>query len=118
MPGLKAHMAPGHTPGHLSFVLEGREHDVIFSGDAAKNRAELISRTADMTYDPHVTEKAIEMIWSFWRRRPGSIVVPGHDLPMVQENGRPRYIGKRPVAISAWFGDDMERTTLFNLSVA
>ncbi|MBM3608426.1 MAG: MBL fold metallo-hydrolase, partial [Alphaproteobacteria bacterium] len=32
-PGVTAYDAPGHTPGHLIFVLRGREHDVIFTGD-------------------------------------------------------------------------------------
>jgi hypothetical protein len=40
-----------------------------------------VSRTADMTYDARVTAGTIDMIWSIWRRRPGSIVVPDHDLP-------------------------------------
>jgi N-acyl homoserine lactone hydrolase len=117
LPGITAHLAPGHTPGHLIYVLNGSEQDVIFTGDAAKNRAELVSRTADMTYDARVTAATIEMIWSIWRRRAGSIVVPGHDLPMTRENGIPRYIGERDAAITAWFGDDLETTTLFNLTV-
>jgi len=88
---------------------------VIFTGDAAKNRAELVSRTTDMTYDAAVSAKSIELIWDFWRRRPGGIVVPGHDMPMILENGEPKYLGKREDAIVAWYGDDMETTTLFNL---
>jgi glyoxylase-like metal-dependent hydrolase (beta-lactamase superfamily II) len=116
-PGITAHIAPGHTPGCLVYVLRGSEHDVIFTGDAAKNRAELVSRDTDMTYDPAVSAASIEMIWSHWRRRPGSIVVPGHDVPMVLEGGKPHYIGKREAAITAWYGDDMETTTLFALTL-
>jgi N-acyl homoserine lactone hydrolase len=40
-PGITAHLAPGHTPGCLVFLLRTVERDVIFTGDAAKNRAEL-----------------------------------------------------------------------------
>jgi glyoxylase-like metal-dependent hydrolase (beta-lactamase superfamily II) len=116
-PGMTAHLAPGHTPGCLVYLLKGNTHDVIFTGDAAKNRAELISRKTDMTYDPAVSAASIEMIWSFWRRRPGSILVPGHDMPMTQENGKTRYIGKREAAITSWYGDDMDTTTLFKLTV-
>ena len=36
MPGVTAHMAPGHTPGHLAFVLHGSERDVIFAGDSPR----------------------------------------------------------------------------------
>jgi len=50
MPGLKAHAEPGHTPGHLVFVIEGKERDAIFTGDAGENRAELLSRKGEATY--------------------------------------------------------------------
>jgi glyoxylase-like metal-dependent hydrolase (beta-lactamase superfamily II) len=116
-PGMSAHLAPGHTPGCLVYVLEGKTHDVIFTGDAAKNRAELVSRNTDMTYDPKISAASIEMIWSHWKKRPGSIVVPGHDMPMTQEGGKPRYLAKREAAIYSWFGDDMETTTLFKLTI-
>jgi glyoxylase-like metal-dependent hydrolase (beta-lactamase superfamily II) len=117
MPGITAHVGPGHTPGCLVYVLSGKERDVIFTGDAAKNRAELISGDTDMTYDPAVSRATIDMIWEFWRRRPGSILVPGHDLPMTQEGGRTQYIGKREAAITTWYGDDMDTTTLFELTL-
>ena len=115
-PGITAHLAPGHTPGHLIFVLRTAERTVIFTGDAAKNRAELVSRTTDMTYDAAVSKASIEMIWKLWRERPDTVVVPGHDMPMVQENGVTKYITKREAAVAAWFGDDMETTTLFKLT--
>ena len=33
------------------------------------------------------------------------------------KTARPKYIDKREAAISAWFGDDMETTTLFKLTL-
>lgn len=117
-PGIRAHEAPGHTPGHLIFVLEGEERDVVFTGDAAKNRAELLSRSADMTYDADVSRASIELIWRFWQRRPGNVLVPGHDLPMTQEKGATTYLGTREAGIRSWLGDDLESTTLFELTVA
>ncbi len=117
LPGLIAHLAPGHTPGHLMFVLSGRDRDILFTGDAAKNRAELLTRRADMTYDPAVTARSIEAMWDIWRRRPGTLLVPGHDLPMVLENDRPVFVGKRDAAITSWFDDDLETTTRFELTV-
>lgn len=96
-------------------MLEGRERDVIFTGDSAKNRVELISRTADMTYDAAVTRQTIDMIWDLWRRRPGTVLFPGHDLPKILEGGAPAYLGKREAAINAWFGDDLDTTTRFEL---
>ncbi|MGB8894007.1 MAG: MBL fold metallo-hydrolase [Pseudolabrys sp.] len=116
-PDITAYLAPGHTPGHLIFVLRTAERDVIFTGDAAKNRAELVSGTTDMTYDAAVSKASIDSIWTLWRRRPGNIVVPGHDVPMVLENSQTKYIDRREAAISSWFGDDMETTTLFRLTL-
>lgn len=49
LPVLVAHHAPGHTPGHLVFVLKGLTRDIIFTGDAAKNRAELLPHRAYMS---------------------------------------------------------------------
>jgi N-acyl homoserine lactone hydrolase len=117
LPGIVAHDAPGHTPGHLIFVAAGGDRDVIFTGDAAKNRVELITREADMTYDAAVTRRSIETIWQHWRRRPGNIVVPGHDMPMVLEGGAPKYIAERKAGISAWFGATLDETTLIELVV-
>ena len=118
LPGITAHASPGHTPGHLIYVLRGGERDVIFTADAAKNRAELVSRATDMTYDPALSAATIERIWTFWRRRPNSVLVPGHDLPMIQKDGNPVYLTEREAAISAWMGDDLDQTTIFSLCVS
>lgn len=115
-PGMTAHMAPGHTPGSVVFVLDAGERDFVFTGDACKNRAELVSRAADMTYDPALTNASIEAIWSFWSRRPGSVLVPGHDLPMVQDAGKVCYLGRREAAIRAWYGEDLNQTTVISLT--
>ncbi|MGE3649760.1 MAG: MBL fold metallo-hydrolase [Reyranellaceae bacterium] len=116
MPGITAHIAPGHTPGCLVYRLQDTTRDVIFTGDAAKNRAELLSRTADMTSDPGQTRRSIETMWRFWRARPGNILVPGHDLPMTLENDQPRYIGKREAGIMIWNGADLEQTIRIELA--
>lgn len=115
LPGITAHLGPGHTPGCLVFRLAGETHDVIFTGDAAKNRAELVSGTTDMTYDAAVSAGTIAAIWAMWQARPGSVLVPGHDVPMTQENGVTRYLATRRAAIRAWFGDDMETMTTLDL---
>ncbi|MDE2006739.1 MAG: MBL fold metallo-hydrolase [Rhodospirillales bacterium] len=118
LPGMTAYDAPGHTPGHLIFVLAGKERDVIFTGDAAKNRVELLTRAADMSYDASVTAASIGRMWELWTKRPGTLLVPGHDLPMLLEDGKPVYVGKREAAITAWYGDDLETTTRFELTIA
>jgi glyoxylase-like metal-dependent hydrolase (beta-lactamase superfamily II) len=117
LPGLTAYAGPGHTPGHLVYVLNGGDRDVIFSGDAAKNRAEMLSLTADMTMNAGDSRRTMERIWDLWRRKPGSILVPGHDVPMRLENDEPVYIAKRTAGIKAWFGRTLEETTLIELKV-
>jgi len=114
-PGVTAHMTPGHTPGCLVFVLDAGDRDMVFSGDACKNRAELLSGAADMSYDMDVSRASIEAIRAFWARRSGSILVPGHDLPMVLEDGAPRYLCEREAAIRAWYGEDLNETTVISL---
>lgn len=115
LPGIVALHAPGHTPGHLIFVIEGADRDIILTGDAAKNRMELLSREADMTYDPAVTRASIELMWRLWRQKPGTVLLPGHDLPMVLDNGKPKYLGTRKAAITAWYGETLDQTTVISL---
>lgn len=114
-PGMTAHLAPGHTPGCLVYVLHGRERDLVFTGDAAKNRAEMVSRATDMTFDAKASADSIAMIWRHWQARAGSVLVPGHDLPMIQRDGATEYLGARQAAITAWYGDELEQTTLYRL---
>jgi hypothetical protein len=69
-----------------------------------------------MTMDPAVSRRSIERIRNLWRRRPDSVLVPGHDVPMVlAADGQPRYLDRREAAITAWFGEDLEQTTRFEL---
>ena len=116
LPGVVAHAAPGHTPGHLIFVLAGTERDVIFTGDAAKNRAELVGMVADMSLSKDESVASFERIWALWRQRTNNVLVPGHDLPMVLNGaGEPEYLGERAGGIRAWFGDTLEQTHTFSL---
>jgi len=117
LPGLKAMAAPGHTPGHLIFILSQESGDVIFTGDAAKNRAELLSMTADATMDAAKSRETMAKIWAIWRRRPQSLLIPGHDMPMALKDGVPAYIGRREAAIAAWQGDDLDQITSYDLTV-
>jgi hypothetical protein len=34
---------------------------------------------------------------------------------MIQENGKPRYLGEREAAIRAWYGEDLNETTVISL---
>lgn len=117
LPGITAIAAPGHTPGSLIFHLTANETPVIFTGDAAKNRAELLSRAVDASEDDAASKASIETIWALWKSVPGTLLVPGHDLSMVlDEAGRPVYVGERSAGIRAWFSETLEDTSLINLN--
>jgi len=116
LPGITAHLAPGHTPGHLIFVIAGDGQDCVLLQDAVKNRVELTTRRTDMTYDPAVSRATIAMVWEICRTRPGCLLIPGHDLPMVVENGVARPIGRHTAGIRAWFGENLEDMTRFDLA--
>jgi N-acyl homoserine lactone hydrolase len=119
LPGLTAHLVAGHTPGCLAFRMigEGGRPPVLFSGDAAKNRAELLSMAVDMTMDAAESRRSLERIWALWRELPGTLLVPGHDLTMrLDEAGRPQYLGERRAGIAAWFSEDLLVTTPIDLA--
>ena len=116
LPGLHAIAVPGHTPGSLAFHLTANSVPVIFTGDAAKNRAELISRRVDASADEAASAASIDAIWQLWRRVPGTLLIPGHDLTMrLDSKGQPVYVGERRAAISAWFAETLDDTRIIDL---
>lgn len=116
LPGLRALAAPGHTPGHLIFILDDYPVPVIFTGDSAKNRAELLSMAVDASGDHAQSRETLETIWSIWRRVPGSLLVPGHDRTMrLDGSGRPEYVAERRAAIEAWFSESIHDMTRIDL---
>jgi len=116
LPGLLAIAAPGHTPGHLIFLLTAASHQILFPGDAAKNRAELLSRQVDSTGDLEASQSSLDIIWRHWRAEPGTVLVPGHDLCMTLDGeGRPVYLGERRAAIAAWFSESLSEESVINL---
>lgn len=115
--GFTAHLCAGHTPGCLSFLLENGETDVVFTGDSAKNRAELLSLATDMTMDAAASLATLKRIWALWQRKPGTLLIPGHDLTMrLDARGKPEYIGQRRAGIASWFSEDLQVMTEFDIS--
>lgn len=117
LPGLHALAAPGHTPGSLVFRLTSNDVPVIFTGDAAKNRAELLSRRVDASEDDAASIASIDAIWKLWREVPNALLIPGHDLSMrLDDSGTPVYVGERRAGIGAWFAETLEHVTEFNMN--
>lgn len=116
IPGLRAIAAPGHTPGSLVFLLTDCEQPVLFTGDAAKNRAELLSGHVDASEDFEQSEQSIKVIWATWKETPGTLLVPGHDLTMrLDDEGRPEYLGEIEAGIAGWFGETLEKVTTVDI---
>ena len=115
--GFTAHLCPGHTPGCLVYRLTGNDVPVVFSGDAAKNRAELLSLATDMTMDAAASRASLDRIWGLWQQEPGTLLIPGHDLTMrLDAAGRPEFIGQRRAGIAAWFTEDLEVMQEFDIT--
>ena len=116
LPGMRAIAAPGHTPGHLIFMLAGRDGPVLFTGDAAKNRAELVSRQVADSEDMAESLHSIDTIWACWKASAGTVLIPGHDLPMrLDAHGVPQYLAAREAGIAAWFSEEFKEPTLIDL---
>jgi N-acyl homoserine lactone hydrolase len=115
--GVDAIAAPGHTPGSVLYrVANAGGHELLFAGDAVKNRAELLSGEVDLTEDRAASEASVRMVRDLWEATPGAVLVPGHDLPMrVGPDGRPEYVGRRDAGVEAWFDADLADMTRFAL---
>ena len=77
LPNVQAAATPGHTPGHMSLLLYTEGETVALTGDAIKNRIELITETVDQSLDPQASTSSIQYIKSR-----ASIVIPGHDCAL------------------------------------
>ena len=117
LPFLHCYSVPGHTPGHLLFVLDNGENDVIFTGDAAKNRAELLSRKVVDTANAQESSESIDLIFQKWRSKPNNLLIPGHDLTMrLDEKNQPVYLGKRVDSLIVWFSEKIENHGTIDLN--
>jgi glyoxylase-like metal-dependent hydrolase (beta-lactamase superfamily II) len=114
--GVEAFATPGHTPGCLVYRVTGDDGTVLFSGDAAKNRAELLGGNVDMTLDPGASQASVRKILDLWRAKENTLLVPGHDVPMRWTPTGPAYVGEREAGIRSWFGDDLGDTTNYDLT--
>lgn len=114
--GIGSVATPGHSPHHVSFVLEAAPRPVIFAADAAKNLAELLSGEADLTMDAAASRISIAALRARWDARPDALLVPGHDLPLERDAaGAIRRVGARRAGIEALLGEAPGARTRFGL---
>lgn len=113
--GVTTDLYSGHTPGHLIVTIDRGSVRTIFASDVVKYRAELIEGRALGNPDEPASARSIERIWQLWRQRPGTVLVPGHDLPMDLVDGRPHYLGDRSAQVIARLGERLDDITRFPL---
>jgi glyoxylase-like metal-dependent hydrolase (beta-lactamase superfamily II) len=119
LPGIAACDTPGHSPHHVSFVLQGGPETVIFAADAAKNLAELVSGDADMTVDAAASRASIARLAAIWAAEPRALFIAGHDLPLRRDaDGTIHRVGARRAGIGAVLGTDLAAVTRFALDDA
>jgi N-acyl homoserine lactone hydrolase len=89
-PNIRWIHTPGHTPGHISLLLENEpsHQSILFAADAVKYRSELASGTQTSGWDLPTAAASIARIL-----REKCLIIPGHDGPLIHD-------GERVIALS------------------
>jgi glyoxylase-like metal-dependent hydrolase (beta-lactamase superfamily II) len=80
MPGVTAYSTPGHTAGHISFLVETDEGRVLIAGDQAMTRSEYVERKFSQWYGPETLAQLNASLDLVQALKP-DLVIPGHDRP-------------------------------------
>jgi N-acyl homoserine lactone hydrolase len=86
---------PGHTPGHLSVVVEGADLAILLAGDASYTEQLMLAGVADgVSPDPSTARRTLERIGELAARRP-TVYLPSHDPEAVGrlERGQAVVVG-------------------------
>ena len=79
---------PGHTPGHVSVVLEDGEQLVLFAGDATYSQQLLLEQAVDgVAPDEQVARQTLARLLELVRERP-TVYLPTHDSGRRAKAGR------------------------------
>lgn len=82
---------PGHTPGHVSLLVNLPEGPVLLAGDVAWAEGNLRSRTIGLPFvsvDGAGARASLGQLVAFAAANPGVTVVPGHDLAPLKRANR------------------------------
>jgi glyoxylase-like metal-dependent hydrolase (beta-lactamase superfamily II) len=80
VPGIRALPTPGHTRGHHSIVIAGRERTLVFGGDLMPTRHHL-GAPYNMAYDLHPLEnRASKQKVLQWLAGSGALLVLDHEV--------------------------------------
>ena len=83
VPGITAMFTPGHTPGCVSYIIDVNGEKWAITGDAIKNRGELISGDVEMTADSGISYESIQKV-----KKVANRILPGHDCWLKMEGNK------------------------------
>jgi glyoxylase-like metal-dependent hydrolase (beta-lactamase superfamily II) len=70
---------PGHSPGHLSVILNEGDMSIIFAGDASYNEDLLLAGKPDgIGVDPQAQQETHKRILAYAEQQP-TVYLPSHD---------------------------------------
>jgi len=91
---------PGHTPYHLSFLVQGGEKRAIITGDRVPNRRYFFAEGnsfIEVDMDRRLAKSSEQRIKRYAEAGNESIIYPSHDRPFFYHTGR--YVQKNPCEI-------------------
>ena len=70
---------PGHSPGHLSVILDDGDRSIFFAGDTSYTEAFLLANKADgIGSDPDIQQETHRRILAYASQQP-TVYLPSHD---------------------------------------
>jgi glyoxylase-like metal-dependent hydrolase (beta-lactamase superfamily II) len=80
---LYAISTPGHSEGHVSYLVNTNDHPILIAGDACTmNKClEIGAASGTSSEDPKQDQKTLEAIIKFHKDNPQVEIWPGHDFP-------------------------------------
>lgn len=105
LPGVTVMATPGHTPGHVAYRVATGDAEVVFAGDAVKNRFELASGEVDSTMDPAASLSSIRRLRRCLIDNPSAVLVPGHDVRLRWAEDAPVALDAQRCDVVAYLGD-------------
>jgi glyoxylase-like metal-dependent hydrolase (beta-lactamase superfamily II) len=83
---------PGHSPGHLSVILNEGERSIFFAGDTSYTEALMIANTVDgIGSDPDIQQETHRQILAYASQQP-TVYLPSHD-----PDSKTRLASRQPV---------------------
>ncbi|RLE15384.1 hypothetical protein DRJ04_00520 [Candidatus Aerophobetes bacterium] len=108
--GVKVFEVPGHTPGSIALQVK-KSRSILLCGDAVKNAWEFVTGRPDVVYgSPFAAQKSIQKIKDM-----GEVIIPGHDRPFCQKEGKIEFIGEINWSVSADFYPRKKGAEIFKL---